>query len=210
METARSTAAHWDHVYATKPLDQVSWHQQQAATSLRLITDATDPTATVVDVGAGASPLADGLLRAGYRDVTALDVSSHALAALRARLGAGITYVATDLLTWQPGRSYDVWHDRAVFHFLTDAADRDRYVATATGTVTPGGLLVLATFAADGPDSCSGLPTARYDADSLADLFGDAFAPERTEREEHRTPGGADQPFTWVVLRRSQSPADGS
>lgn len=196
MGTASSTAAHWDHVYATKPLSQVSWHQQQAATSLRLITDATGPTATVIDVDAGVSPLADGLLQAGYRDVTLLDVSTQALAAVRARLGAGVTYVAADLLTWQPDRSYDIWHDRAVLHFLTDPADRDRYITTATRAVEPGGVLVLGTFAVDGPTSCSGLPTARYDADSLVALFAGCLAIQRVDHEDHRTPGGINQPFT--------------
>lgn len=205
MGTGSSTASHWDQVYAATTLDQVSWHQQQAATSLRLITAGTDPTATVIDVGAGASPLADNLLDARYRDVTVLDVSAHALAAVRSRLAhrSGVTYVATDLLTWRPDRTFDVWHDRAVFHFLTEPADRTRYVSTATRAVTPGGVLVLGTFAADGPTTCSGLPTARYDAPGLAALFTDTFTVEHAEREEHHTPGGAVQPFTWLVLRHA-------
>jgi 2-polyprenyl-3-methyl-5-hydroxy-6-metoxy-1,4-benzoquinol methylase len=205
VSTASSAADHWESVYATKPLDQVSWHQQCAATSVRLVTGATDPTASVIDVGAGASPLVEDLLRAGYRAVTVLDVSEHALAVVRARLGdrGGVTYVVADLLAWSPDRTYDVWHDRAVFHFLTDPADRDRYIAIATRAVTPGGVLVLGTFAADGPTSCSGLPTARYDADSLAALFAGSFTLRSSERQEHRTPGGAGQAFTWVVLVRA-------
>lgn len=203
MSAASSLAAHWEHVYASKALDQVSWHQQHADTSLRLITGVTDPTAAVIDVGAGASPLVDDLLHAGYRDVTTLDVSAQALAAVRARLAGrtGVTYVAADLLTWQPDRRYDVWHDRAAFHFLSDPADRDRYITTATRAVAPGGVLVLGTFAADGATSCSGLPTARYDADGLAALFAD-FTVQLVDHENHHTPGGAKQPFTWVILRR--------
>jgi SAM-dependent methyltransferase len=209
MGVGSTTAAHWDGVYATRPLDQVSWHQHRATTSLRLLACSSDPSASVLDVGAGASTLADDLLRAGYRDVTVLDVSAHALAAVRDRLGdrAGLTCVVADLLAWQPDRTYDVWHDRAVFHFLVEPADRALYVATAARAVAPGGVLVLGAFAADGPTACSGLPTARYDADDLAALFTDSFSVEHTEREEHRTPTGAVQPFTWLVLRRL---ADGS
>ena len=123
---------------------------------------------------------------------------------MRGRLGERpVSLVVADVLWWQPERSYDVWHDRAVFHFLVDPAQQERYVATASSAVAPGGAVVLGTFAADGPTHCSGLPTARYAADQLARAFAPAFRMTHHEREEHVTPGGTVQPFTWVVLRRT-------
>ena len=160
----------------------------------------------MIDVGAGTSTLVDALLDAGWSDLTALDTSARALDEVRQRLGvrsAMVSFVVADVKAWTPLRTYDSWHDRAVFHFLVDARDRDRYVATATRAVPPGGTLVIATFASDGPDQCSGLPTARYDAEDLAAQFHPAFALARQEREEHVTPGGVVQPgVTWTVLRR--------
>ncbi len=197
---------HWDDVYGTKAADEVSWFQREPVTSQRLITMVSQPRGAVIDVGAGASTLADALLDAGWPDITVLDVSPRALALVRHRLGdrqAMASFVVADVLSWQPGRTYDAWHDRAVFHFLATPEQRERYVATATRAVRPGGLLVLGTFAADGPTRCSGLPATRYDADSLAAEFASAFTLVHSEREEHATPGGAVQPFTWVVLRRT-------
>nr|WP_277602239.1 class I SAM-dependent methyltransferase [Nocardioides sp. KC13] len=156
----------------------------------------------VIDVGAGASNLADVLVSAGY-DVTVLDISSNALAQVRERLGRQAAYVLADVLSWTPAASYDVWHDRAVFHFLTDPDDQARYVDLAATAVGTGGGLVMGTFAPAGPESCSGLPTARHDAGSLARLFAESFTLEHSETEEHVTPWGAVQPFTWAVLRRS-------
>jgi hypothetical protein len=155
-------------------------------------------------VGAGASVLADELIAAGWQDVTLLDISSRALAEVRARLHgcAGVSYVETDLLAWDPPRELGAWHDRAVFHFLTGPQDQRRYVDLACRTVAHGGVAVLGTFAEDGPASCSGLPTARYSADGLAALFAPAFVLEYAEAEQHATPSGATQSFTWVVLRR--------
>ena len=135
-----------------------------------------------------------------------LDISEEALAAVRRRTAArspAPSFVVADLLSWTPARHWDAWHDRAVFHFLTDPDDRASYVATATRAVAPGGIAVVATFAPDGPEQCSGLPTVRYDAEQLAAAFGVGFDLERTEREVHRTPSGGEQPFTWVVLRRA-------
>lgn len=206
-------ARHWDGVFRSKAVDEVSWFQARPETSLRLLAGVSRPTGAVVDVGAGASTLVDELLERGWVDVTVLDVSVAALAVVRTRLAgrtAPVTFVAADLLSWQPDRQYDVWHDRAVFHFLVDAADRQRYVDTAARAVRPGGHLVLATFAADGPTACSGLPTARYDAAALAAELAAAFDLVHDEREEHRTPAGVLQPFTWVVLRRRGGPAQGA
>lgn len=191
-------------MFETKADDEVSWYQAQPATSLRLLARWASPADTVVDVGAGASTLVDALLDAGWDDLTVLDVSEAALAKVRTRLGErsdAVDFVAADVRGWQPARRYDVWHDRAVFHFLVDPADRDRYVAMVSETVNPGGVAVLATFAADGPTECSGLPTSRYGTESLARTFGPTFSLEHAEREEHATPFGTLQAFSWVVLR---------
>lgn len=201
----KDTRQHWDDVYGTKGAEDVSWFQLRPDTSLRLLTGVGNPAASVIDVGAGASSLADELLGRGWQDVTVLDVSAEALALVTARLAGRqppVKAVVADLLSWVPERSYDLWHDRAVLHFLTEAGDRSRYVQTAAGALGPGGHLVVGTFAEDGPTHCSGLPTARCSATEIAALFGDHFQTVHAEREEHHTPSGTAQPFTWVVLRR--------
>ena len=201
----QDAARHWNAVYETKAADQVSWFQAAPVTSLRLLERWAPPGGSVIDVGAGASTLVDELVGAGWKDVTVLDVSEAALTKVRKRLGerlGAVTFAAGDVRTWQSERTYGAWHDRAVFHFLVEPSDRDHYVATASKAIAPGGVAVLATFAADGPVECSGLPTLRYDAESLARIFGSAFSLEHAEREEHTTPFGTIQPFTWVVLRR--------
>jgi SAM-dependent methyltransferase len=199
-------AHHWDAVYGGHPPPELSWYQERAATSLRLLELAEPGHGAVLDVGAGASPLVDALRLEGWPDVTVLDVSHEALDLVRARLGERapeVSFVVADLLSWEPDRAYRVWHDRAVLHFLTTADERARYVEAATRAVAPGGALVVGVFATDGPSQCSGLPTVRYDAGTLAALFAPAFVLEHHEREEHVTPWGAVQPFTWAVLRRT-------
>lgn len=198
---AWSAMSHWNAVYTEKPTETLSWHQEEPDTSLRLLTAAAPPPASVIDVGAGASVLASRLLAAGWSDVTVLDVSAEALA----DGPAGVNAVVADVLTWRPRRTYDVWHDRAVFHFLTTSAKQAKYIDVAQSALRSGGVLVVATFAPDGPTECSGLPTARYGADDLAAAFGDGFTVEHSEREEHVTPWGSVQPFTWLVLRRGRS-----
>lgn len=198
--------AHWEGVYSGKGTERVSWYQAHPATSLRLLVEVAQPAASVVDVGAGASTLADELLDRGFTDVTLLDVSATALDVTLARLAGREPQAAVlvaDVLAWHPEREYDVWHDRAVFHFLVQPHDRQRYRDTVLRAVPSGGHLVLGTFAEDGPTECSGLPTARYDADGLAAQFGAGFQLLHAEREEHQTPGGVTQPFTWVVLTRT-------
>ncbi len=207
-------AEHWDSVYGTRPTDEVSWFQREATTSLRLIASVCPPTAAVVDIGAGASRLVDTLLDVGWSDVTVLDVSATALSLVHDRITQGVgdpprdragsvSFVVADVLTWQPERAYDAWHDRAVFHFLARPDQRELYVARAANALPAGAAIVLGTFAADGPTQCSGLPTARYDADGLAAVFEPGFRLEHAEREEHVTPSGVVQPFTWAVLRRT-------
>jgi hypothetical protein len=201
MEDSRT---HWSGVYGRTPATGVSWFQPRAKTSLDLIAAAgTEPQEAVIDAGAGASVLVDALLADGYRDVTMLDVAAEALETTRNRIGergAGrVTWVVADLLDWRPPRQFRVWHDRAVFHFLTNPADRDRYRAVLYTALAPGGHVIIGAFAQDGPNRCSGLPAARYSAEELAAEFPDCQV-LRAAREQHHTPGGAIQPFTWLLL----------
>jgi len=196
---------HWDDVYRTRSTDEVSWFQSDPVMSMRLVGDLRPEPRSLIDVGAGASLLVDRLIERGGIEVTVLDVSDEALAVVRARLAdraAEVEFVCADLRLWTPRRQWDVWHDRAVFHFLVDPAERGAYETTVERAVAPGGAVVIGCFATDGPEQCSGLPTARHDAGDLAEVFAASFVLEHSEREVHHTPGGAEQPFTWVVLRR--------
>jgi SAM-dependent methyltransferase len=199
-------AEHWEQVYRTKAPDQVSWYQAEANLSRELI-NAVAPhhSAQIIDIGAGASTLADGLLRDGYRALTILDVSPAALAIAQSRLGdhaALVTWQVADILTASlPEQTYDVWHDRAVFHFLTAADDRARYVAQVRHAVRPGGIVIVATFAEDGPLRCSGLEVARYSPAALHEALGAGFTLVESRRELHMTPSGATQAFSYCVCR---------
>ena len=197
------TAGHWDDIYARRATTALSWYQPVPHKSLRLVTDAVS-SGHVADVGAGASGLAANLITRGYR-VTLVDISHNVLDMDRNQIGQAADYVESDILDWKPADQVDCWHDRAFFHFLVDRSDQARYAAKAAEAVAPGGALVMGVFAADGPTSCSGLPTAGHEADDLAGLFASAFDLERAEREEHLTPGGIIQPFTWTVFRRTRS-----
>ena len=199
-----AAASHWDAVYGTRPTDSVSWYQPWPATPLRLLDMASPLHGPVVDVGAGTSFLADALVERGWSDVTVLDVSAEAVEVVRQRLGDRASYIRTDLLEWEPQRRYAVWHDRAVLHFLTTPSAQQQYVAVAEAAISAGGAAVIGAFAEDGPTACSGLPTARYGPDALAALFAPSFVLEHSEREDHVTPDGVVQPFTWAVLRRSE------
>ncbi len=198
---------HWDSVYRSRQADELSWFQAEPTMSLELIRALRPAPTSMVDVGAGASVLADHLLDDGIDAVTIVDISDQALDNVRERLDhrVGASIVVADVLTWTPTRTWDLWHDRAVFHFLTDADDRAGYVATAARAVNPGGAVVLGCFAADGPTQCSGLPVVRYGAEDLAACFSPGFGLERAADELHHTPGGATQHFTWVVMRRGSS-----
>lgn len=198
---------HWEQVYRSRTPQGVSWFQPEAAVSLRLIRAATDGRAAVIDVGGGASTLVDGLLDAGYRELTVLDLSGAALAAAQQRLGAraaGVHWLEADILRAAlPCRAYDLWHDRAVFHFLTDAAERAAYVDQVLHAVKPGGHVIVASFAEDGPEKCSGLPVMRYAPDALHAEFGAPFELLHHEREAHETPGGAVQQFVYCFCRKA-------
>lgn len=199
-------ADHWQHVYQTRGPDQVSWFQAEARLSRQLVESLSpDRSSAIIDIGAGASTLVDGLLGAGYGTLTVLDVAPAALALARARLGpvaARVQWWAADVLEAAlPERAFDVWHDRAVFHFLTATADRQRYVEQVARTVRPGGLVIVASFAEDGPTRCSGLEVARYSPIQLHAEFGAPFALIESHRELHTTPGGATQAFTYCACR---------
>jgi SAM-dependent methyltransferase len=201
------SGTHWEAVYGAKAPDEVSWFEREPSISLLLVERLVgSPSTGVIDVGGGTSLLVDRLVARGFDDVTVLDISEHALAVVRARLGAlatRVTFLHEEIARWEPERQYGIWHDRAVFHFLTEPAARDRYVEVAARAVSPGGALVLAAFAPGGPTSCSGLPVSRYSADELAELFASSFSPIDDRRELHTTPRGEMQPFTWVALRRN-------
>lgn len=197
---------HWEGVYRDKAADQVSWFQPSAASSYRLIAEGAAPDARIIDVGAGASVLVDELLDAGYRNLTVLDLAEAALDVSRARLGSradAVEWIAADVTEAAlPQAYYDVWHDRAVFHFLTDPADRARYVAQVLRSVKPGGRVIVAAFGPGGPLQCSGLDVVRYAPQSLHAEFGAPFQLLGHETEIHHTPAGRDQEFVYCYCRR--------
>lgn len=197
---------HWQAVYGAKRPEEVSWYQDMPEPSLAALDRlGVTPDKAIVDVGAGASRLADALLDRGFADVTLVDIAETALEASRVRLGvrAGkVRWQVADVRHWHPGRQFDTWHDRAVFHFLTEAADRDRYRRTLLEATRSGSLAILATFALDGPEQCSGLPVHRYDAETLAAELGQEFLPVESWRQAHVTPWGAKQSFQWGAFRR--------
>jgi len=200
---------HWQRVFTTKADAEVSWHQPRPEVSLDLITAAApDRRAVIIDIGGGTSTLTDHLLAAGYHDLTVLDISEAALERSRERLGgkAGqVAWIAADITEWTPERRWDVWHDRAAFHFLTDTARQDAYIRALTEATAPNAIVIIATFALDGPERCSGLPVQRYSPATLAARLGPDFALVSGRREDHVTPAGATQRFSYVVLQRRQT-----
>src|SRR4051812_11235574 len=199
---------HWEDVYTAKSENQVSWFQQTPIPSLELIElVGANRSAGIIDIGCGASRLVDSLLAQGYEDVTALDLSAAALASARSRMGGAasrVTWIAADVTTWEPARPYDVWHDRAAFHFLTDPTDQMAYVDRLRRALRFGGHAIIGTFALDGPERCSGLTVSRHDANSLAAQLGYGFELIDTRRHEHTTPWGATQKFQFSTFRHEQ------
>ena len=199
------TPNRWEGVYQSKEEAETSWFEDRPRVSLDLIAETgAGKDAAIVDVGAGSSRLVDCLLDQGFRRITVLDLSETALRTARARLStdAPVEWVEANVLHWQPSDRFDVWHDRAAFHFLTEAADRSAYKRTLLDGTQPGSHVILATFAPDGPATCSGLPVQRYDAAALADQLGAEF--ERTDdwRQTHVTPWGSEQRFQWCLFTR--------
>lgn len=201
-----SRQAHWEEVYTSKDETTVSWFQDNPAPSLDLIElIAPGKDADIIDIGGGASRLVDHLLARGFRSVTVLDISQAALDLACLRIGrraSEVHWIAADVTEWSPSRRFDIWHDRAAFHFLVDPQDRAAYVARLKQALRPGGHAIIATFASDGPEKCSGLPVNRYDAEGLARELGETFTLVETRRHDHSTPGNVTQRFQFSVFRR--------
>ncbi|MBG1232836.1 class I SAM-dependent methyltransferase [Aestuariivirga litoralis] len=197
---------HWQNVYATKSSASVSWFQAEALPSLAAIGKLRPAKNTAfIDVGGGASTLVDALLAADWNDVSILDIADSALAVPKARLGAAagrVNWIVADITTWHPARQYGLWHDRAVYHFLTTSEERDAYRTTLEAGLAKAGHLVLATFALDGPDKCSGLPVQRHDAASVQREIGPNFRLLETWPQSHETPSGNIQKFNWCLFQR--------
>jgi len=196
------TQQYWESVYQTKSSTEVSWYQPTPQKSLEIITDTGVPhDGTIIDVGGGASTLADALLEQGYSTISVLDISANAIATAQTRLGnnAGrVRWIVADITAVElPPHSIDVWHDRAVFHFLTNPDDQQRYIEVVNGALKSGGHIIVATFAPDGPMKCSGLDVMRYAPEELHSTFGDNFTLVYSEQERHQTPFGTEQSFIY-------------
>ena len=202
-----SAKTHWEHIYETKAPTQVSWYQEHAQYSLQFIQNTgIKKSDHIIDIGGGASTLVDDLIGAGFQHISVLDISAAALQLARQRLGiyaADVEWIEADITRVDlPVNTYDLWHDRAVFHFLTQAADRQRYISTVRSAVRKGGHVIIATFASDGPDHCSGLEVMRYSPESLHDEFGAGFELKDSSRETHHTPFGTEQKFVYCYCRK--------
>ena len=200
---------HWEHVYETKPTTEVSWYRTHLDQSLALIRETSVAlSGQIIDVGGGASTLVDDLLDAGYQHVSVLDISGKALNEAKRRLGpraAAVDWIEADITQAKlPHHHYDVWHDRAVFHFLTDPQDRQRYVEQVRHAVKPNGHVIVASFGPQGPLKCSGLDIVRYRPDELHGQFGGEFQLLKSVQEEHQTPGGALQQFVYCYCRKRE------
>ena len=197
---------HWERVYATKSETEVSWYQAHPERSLELIRSAASSfSASILDVGGGASRLVDDLLGLGYSNLTVLDVSHSALDRSKARLGRrskDVSWIVADITQWNPERTWDVWHDRAVFHFLITNEEQNSYISALEAATKSGSSAIISTFALDGPDRCSGLPVQRYSPLSLAARIGSKFKMVSQTSEAHTTPSGATQHFSSAVLER--------
>jgi SAM-dependent methyltransferase len=206
LSEARSAHDHWQSVWESADPERVSWFRARPAASLSLIEEARiGESSGIIDVGGGASRLVDHLLDAGYGDLTVLDISSRALDHARARLehrSDRVRWIEADVRTFDPRRTWDVWHDRAVFHFLTVARDRALYGDSLRRSLVGGGHAILATFGPDGPTRCSGLDVRRYSADALSDEMGPDLELRETRLVIHTTPSGEDQQFVYALFRR--------
>jgi SAM-dependent methyltransferase len=198
---------HWQEVYASKSEAELSWYEARPALSLHIIDALNLPkSAAIADIGAGASHLVDALLVRNFAHVTVVDIAQEALDTARARLGkpaSRVNWVASDIVRWKPAAaSLDIWHDRAAFHFLTEAKDRAAYCATIHRALKPGGHAIIAGFAPDGPERCSGMKVMRHDAADLIRQLGHDFSLCRSERHTHHTPWHSAQQFQYNVLRK--------
>jgi trans-aconitate methyltransferase len=196
---------HWDAVYSTKPETSVSWFQENPEPSLGLISQYGGRQTSVIDIGGGASNLVDSLLARGFEDVTVLDPSVAAVDLTKKRLGKRgerVEWLVADATIWTPARTYDIWHDRAAFHFLVTEEDRRAYVDRLNRALVVGSVLIIATFAPDGPEKCSGLPVQHHSAESLGQMLGSSFAHLETREYSHNTPWGSVQTFQFSIFHR--------
>jgi ubiquinone/menaquinone biosynthesis C-methylase UbiE len=198
--------AQWENIYKITDARELSWFQADPAISLDLIRATGLKTgASIIDVGGGTSCLVDALLDNGFAAITVLDISEKALATTKARLGAQsdkVKWIVADVTVWQPSETYDIWHDRAAFHFLTDSKDQAAYAERVLMAVRPGGHVIIGTFAPDGPERCSGLPVARHDAASLGEILGPSFELIGSRKQRHQTPMGTIERYQFSRFRR--------
>lgn len=197
-------ARHWEQIYGEKSPLEVSWFQQEPTLSLKLIEQTTPTDTPLIDIGGGSSTLIDHLLQRGYHDVAVLDISANALSHTRERLGVRaehVEWIVSDITRFSPQRQYALWHDRAVFHFLTDAADRRAYVSSLKQALQPGGHLIIAAFIIGGPTMCSGLDIVQYSAEKLSAELGSDFTLLEQHDELHTTPSGGEQAFCYYLYR---------
>lgn len=197
--------SYWNKVYETKGEADVSWFQTNPEPSLELIRGyAPDQSAAIIDIGGGASRLVDHLLADGFQNLTVMDISSEAIAIARNRIGnneGSVNWIVSDATKWEPDDLYDIWHDRAVFHFLTDSADQAAYVQNLKRALKVGGHLIIGTFALDGPEKCSGLPVMRHSPETLQNLFGKEFTLIESRKHQHQTPFQTVQNFQFSVFQ---------
>ncbi len=202
--TTTDRQAHWENIYTTKGEAEVSWFEETPTESLRLLQlVGAQPSSAIIDVGGGASRLVDNLLAHGFENITVLDLSAAALNSARARLGdkgEAVKWIVADATEWQPTDTYDVWHDRAAFHFLTNEKVQQAYIQRLKQALKRGGHLIIGTFALDGPEKCSGLPVARHSAESLSALLAPDFDLIDSRRHEHITPWQAVQKFQFSTF----------
>ena len=205
-ETDFDRKDHWEHVYTEKKSTEVSWYQQHPEYSLDLIkATGIDTTARIIDIGGGASTLVDFLLDAGYQNISVLDIAHSAIEQAKVRLGNRadkVIWYESDITKFSTALSFDLWHDRAVFHFLKDEAERASYVSTLLNALKPGAHAIIATFGLDGPEKCSGLEVVRYSPETMAAVLGDSFQLVETSTEEHTTPRETSQSFVYCRFKR--------
>ena len=214
MTVTPGSSDYWDKRYSDVGWREVSWFQEVPEPSMSLIqgavqrnaqqgTNSQGKHAAIVDVGGGASLLVDALINDGFTNVTVIDVSDAAIATARERVHNNhATFITADVREWKPAQLFDVWHDRAAYHFLTDHHDQQRYWQTVRANLKANGTLIIATFAEDGPEMCSGLPIQRYSPDELIEAMGEGFEVTQTLRHSHTTPSGGEQKFIWVIAKR--------
>ncbi|MGK7392259.1 MAG: class I SAM-dependent methyltransferase [Candidatus Cyclobacteriaceae bacterium M2_1C_046] len=204
METERSK--HWENIYRTKELNDVSWYQPTPITSLNYIQELNiSKTAKIIDIGGGDSLFADHLIEFGYQDITVLDISAEALERAKKRLGSNaskVKWIASDIVDFTPTEEYDLWHDRATFHFLVKEDEIKKYVETVNKAIKSGGYLILGTFSEQGPEKCSGLNIKQYSEGSMNSRFDEAFEKLKCKKSDHKTPSGSIQNFIFCSFRK--------